>query len=238
MGHSGRTSGATGAPGEMAFTEAVGAACRSLLDGRGGWSVRTIAADVSSSAYRGDAFVAVHADGSTNPSVRGASLGYQNAAGAALAQRWRHAYAARGFTGPWNGDNYTVNLAQYYGVRIALGVGTARAFIAECGTITNAADRALMTPERVALSIGDAVGVPQPQTTDPVPEDDLMITFITCLSPNQSGTLLPDGRMQDITDDSEARKSAQALINAGRVVEWRVSEGTFQALLDGAPSNG
>ena len=158
MGHAGRTTGATGAPGEMAFTQAVGAACVRLLN-RDGWSVRPIVADPSSARYRGDAFIAVHADGSTNPAVRGASVGYQNASGAGLAHAWGEAYAVRGFTGPWKPDNYTTNLAQYYGVTEALRQGNTRACVIECGTITSTEDRALMLPDRVALAIGDALGI-------------------------------------------------------------------------------
>lgn len=162
MGHAGRTSGATGAPGEQAYTQLVGSACARLLN-RDGWSVRPIVADPPMSQYRGDAFFAVHADGSTSPRVRGASVGYQNAAGARLAHAWRDAYVARGFTGPWHPDNYTANLAGYYGVRAAVSAGTLAACIIECGTITNAEDRAIMDPTRVALAIGDALGIMQDQ---------------------------------------------------------------------------
>lgn len=167
MGHSGRTTGATGAPGEMAFTEAVGAACARLLN-QGGWSVRPIVADPPNSQYRGDAFIAVHADGSNNPDVRGASVGYQNGIGADLAHGWRDAYVRRGFTGPWHLDNYTENLHYYYGVGTAIGQANPRACIIECGTITNAADRAQMLPDRVALAIGDALGITLPDP-EPVP---------------------------------------------------------------------
>lgn len=169
MGHSGRTSGATGAPGEMAFTEAVGAACRVLLAGHG-WEVRTIPADPPASAYRGDAFVAVHADGSASPAVIGASVGYQSAAGGALAHAWREHYVALGWPGPWHPDNYTLNLAQYYGVRTARSVGNDRACIVECGTITNPTEGALLRSpegaERAALAIGRAVGIGAPAPTE------------------------------------------------------------------------
>lgn len=163
MGHSGRTSGATGAPGEMAFTEAAGAACRRLLDGRGGWSVRLIQADVAVSLYRGDGFVAIHADGSTNPDVRGACYGVQTPEGGQAGQRWADAWE-RTYRGPWNPVNYTTNLAQYYGVRDAVAVGNKRAFILEAGTITNALDHALITSaaglDALARSVGSAFGVP------------------------------------------------------------------------------
>lgn len=159
MGHAGRTTGATGAPGEQAYTQVVGAECRRLLHGKSGWAVSTIPADPAASAYRGDAFVAVHADGSTSPRVRGASVGFQNKLGGQLAADWRSAYVARGFTGPWHLANYTANLSGYYGVRTAVAQGNTRACIIECGTITNAEDRAIMSPTRVALAIGDALGI-------------------------------------------------------------------------------
>lgn len=180
MGHSGRTSGATGAPGEKQFTEQVGAACRALLDGQNGWAVRTIPADVSNTAYRGDAFVAIHADGNNNPDVCGSSVGYQTNAGAGLAHGWQSAYAGLGWTGPWHLDNYTTNLAQYYGVRIAVQQGNTRAFIAECGTITNPAEHAAMTgpggPERVAEAIGIALSILTP--TKPKQEDDVALATV------------------------------------------------------------
>jgi hypothetical protein len=160
MGHVGRSTGATGAPGEQAYTAAVGASCARLLDGRGGWAVRLIVADPPLAQYRGDAFVAVHADGSTNPAVRGASVGYQNLDGGQLAGAWRLAYTELGFTGPWHPANYTTNLAGYYGVRNAVNQGNRRACIIECGTITNADDRAIMQPDRVAAAIGRALNIP------------------------------------------------------------------------------
>lgn len=173
MGHSGRTSGKTGAPGERDFTEAVGAACFRLLNGRGGWSVRLIAADVAASEYRGDGFVAVHADGSTNPGVRGASYGYQTVEGRSAAEGWAAAWR-ESYDGPWNPPNYTTNLAQYYGVREAVAAGNRRAFILEAGTITNAEDRVLLTSivgvESVARSVGAAFGIP-------VEEDELTAQF-------------------------------------------------------------
>jgi len=166
MVHSGRTSGATGAPGERDFTEAAGAACQRLLSGRNGWSVRLIAADVAATSYRGDGFAAIHADGSVNPSVRGASYGHQSTEGRVAAEAWRAAWQGS-YHGPWNPPNYTTNLAQYYGVRNAVSVGNRRAFILEAGTITNAEDRALLTSpaglEALARSVGSAFGIPLPE---------------------------------------------------------------------------
>lgn len=175
MGHSGRTSGATGAPGEMAFTEAAGAACVQMLDGRGGWSVRLIRADVASSSYRGDGFVALHADGSTNPNMRGACYGAQTDEGHEAGTLWAGAWDQT-YDGPWNPVNYTTNLAQYYGVRNAVAVGNRRAFILEAGTITNAEDRALITSAAglaaLARSVGAAFGIPLEEQDDMYSESD------------------------------------------------------------------
>lgn len=169
MGHCYRTTGATGTAGEQAYAAAVAEACRALLDGRGGWWVRPILADNTSALYRGDAFVAVHCDGSTNPSARGASCGYRTPEGQAFGQAWKRAYEARGWVG-FRPDNYTTALAQYYGTGTAVSVGNRRAIIIECGFLTNPADRAALTgpggATRVALAIGDALDIPHEQEID------------------------------------------------------------------------
>lgn len=161
MGHCYRRSGATGTDGEQTYATLVGDAARRLLNGRGGWMVRLTLADVDD--YRADAFAAIHCDGSDFSSARGASAGYQTAEGQAFAHAWKRAYAARGWP-TFRPDNYTASLAGYYGVRRAVSAGTRRAFIAECGFLTSPTDRALLTapggPERVALAIGDALGIP------------------------------------------------------------------------------
>lgn len=171
LGHCYRRSGATGTTGEQEYATKVGAACRALLHGRGGWSVRLILADDTPSLYRGDAFFAIHCDGSTSAAARGASVGYRTAEGQAVGQAWKRAYAARGWPG-FRPDNYTSALAQYYGTGTAVSQGNRRAVILECGFRTNTEDRALLDgaggPERVALSIGDALGIPAPSQEDDV----------------------------------------------------------------------
>jgi hypothetical protein len=173
LGHCYRTSGATGTTGEQGYATRVGDACRALLHGRGGWSVRTILADAPMSEYSGDAFAAIHCDGSTNPSARGASVGYRTPEGQTLAQAWKRAYSARGWPG-FRPDNYTSALAGYYGVANAVSRGNRRAMILECGFRTNPEDLALLDgpggPERVALSIGDALGVPTGSVQPPAPD--------------------------------------------------------------------
>lgn len=170
MGHCYRKTGATGTTGEQAFTSAVGEACVRLLNGKNGWTVRKILADESSTNYRGDAFVAIHCDGSTSSSARGASIGYRTPEGQAFGQAWKRAYAARGWPG-FRVDNYTTALSQYYGTGTAVAQGNRRAFILEAGFLTNPEDRAILHAsggvERVALAIGDALGI------DNTMEDDV-----------------------------------------------------------------
>lgn len=171
MGHTGRPphAGSVGTAGEQEFARVVGAECVRLLN-RNGWTVALVLADPSLAAYKADAFVAIHCDGSTSAASRGASLGYQTAPGRALAHAVRDAYVRLGWTGGWKPDNYTRNLAEYYGVANAVAQGTSRAMIFETGTMTNAADRALLHsddgPDRVALAIGAALGIINMEDTD------------------------------------------------------------------------
>jgi hypothetical protein len=168
MGHCFRTSGATGTPGEQAFAKAVAEACAGELSkpgppGRELWRLRVIKADEPAEQYAGDAFVAFHCDGSQIPTARGASVGYRNAAGQSLAQAWKRAYERRGWTGGFRDDNYTENLKKYYGTRMAEEIGNPRAFIAECGFLTNSKDKALLTGpggvDRVVGALFDALGI-------------------------------------------------------------------------------
>lgn len=163
MGHCYRKTGANGTRGEQAFATAAADSCVNFLNGRGGWTVRKILADDPRALYRGDAFVAVHCDGSIHPSARGASVGYRTPEGQAFGQAWKRAYAQRGWPG-FRGDNYTPALSGCYCTGNAVGQGNRRAVIIECGFLTNPEDRALLAgpegPARVALAIGDALGIP------------------------------------------------------------------------------
>jgi|GEM_PF-6589958 len=161
-GHCYRTTGATGTTGEQQYATQVADACVRLLDGKNGWDVKAVLADISLDSYRADAFAAVHCDGSTNPTARGSSVGYKTPEGQRLAQAWERAYAARGWP-IFRDDNYTAALKNYYGVSNAISAGCRRAFIMECGFMTNPEDRLLMTEpggvDRVALALGDALGI-------------------------------------------------------------------------------
>jgi len=181
-GHCYRRTGATGTTGEQAYASAVANACVALLHGRGGWDVRAILADEDLADYRGDAFAAIHCDGSTNSTARGASVGYRTPEGQRFGQAWKRAYLARGWKGGFRPDNYTAALGGYYGTGNAISVGNRRAVILECGFLTNPQDRDLLIadggPVRVALAIGDALGIKQPapeEDEDVKPFQDLML---------------------------------------------------------------
>lgn len=187
MGHVGRPPcpGSQGTAGEQDFTQRAGQACARLLN-REGWVVKVIDADPNYSAvpqlggnpayYRGDAYVAIHCDGSTNPDRDGASWGYR-AVAAGFAADIKSNYLRRtGRPASWcEPDNYTANLAQYYGLGLAASVGNTRAVIMECGFLTNPNDRAMLLdpsgPDNVALAIGDALGMTLPMEDDVTPEE-------------------------------------------------------------------
>lgn len=173
QGHCYRTTGATGTGGEQQFATSVASRCVDLLDGVRGWDVVPVLADAPQSAYRGEAFVAVHADGSVSPGAHGASVGYQTPEGQAVAHAWLTHYHRLGWSG-FRPDNYTSALAGYYGVRNSVSAGNRSAFILEAGFLTNPIDRAqLQSPAgvtRVATAIGYALGIltnsPDPDTED------------------------------------------------------------------------
>lgn len=188
-GHYPRKSGATGTggvdgdPTEQEFTIAAAHACARHL-AAAGHKARVIWADVPDSEYRGDAFVAIHCDGSTSSTARGASVGYRTSEGQQFAATWKRCYQAAGWSGGWRPDNYTAALAGYYGTRRAVDQGNRVAFIAESGFLTNPQDEALLSlpagPERFARALTAAVvdlfgGRAPTQEDDMTPEDHTVI---------------------------------------------------------------
>lgn len=179
-GHVPRATGATGGPGEQAMARRVAAAVVDLMP-HAGWTVRVIDADEPGSRYRGDAFVSLHGDASASTAARGASVGYRNAAGQRLAQRWKAAYARHGWPYAFRADNYTSALSGYYGHRIAVAEGNLAACIVEHGFMTNPVERlwidsplgtrvaALAVVEAVTGSVpGSPPVTPPPVTAPPV----------------------------------------------------------------------
>jgi hypothetical protein len=181
-GHHGRSTGVTGTSGldadptEQEFTIAAARACAHLLNAAG-HVAHVVAADIPNQAYRGDAFVAIHCDGSTDQSARGASVGYRTPEGQRLATAFKHAYQAAGWTGGWRPDNYTPALAGYYGTKRAIAQGNRTAFVAESGFLTNRQDEALLSfphgPNRCAhaltVAVVEILGGQPPKDDDDMP---------------------------------------------------------------------
>lgn len=188
MGHCYRTSGATGTAGvdadptEQEFASVTAQACVAELADAGHYG-QAILADSPDHLYAGDAFVAIHCDGSTSRTARGASVGYRTSQGQEFAAKWKQRYHEGGWTG-FRPDNYTAALAGYYGTREAVAQGNRRAFIAEAGFLTSPADEALLWPDgpaRFARALRLAVvdifgGIPVAQP--PTMEDEDMRTIV------------------------------------------------------------
>jgi hypothetical protein len=138
-GHVPRTSGATGTAGEQQVVTAIAAAI--VAQTPVGWQVRVIDADPPNAAYAGDYFIALHCDGGAS-SAQGASVGFPDLAGSALAQRWKAAYVAQGWPYGFRDDNYTSGLRGYYAYDNALAQGNRVRMVAEHGFLTNTQDAA------------------------------------------------------------------------------------------------
>ena len=246
MGHVGRppNPGSVGTAREQDNARKAADAVVRHVHGKGGWGVNVVIADPPDSAYRGDAFVALHCDGSLDPGSRGASFGYQGAEGTAFAVATWQAYVRFGWPATsLKRDNYTTNLALYYGVRKAINQGNDRAFIFEMATTTNPEDRALLEAadgsgyDRVGRAVAAALGItdmPVPPATTPATagtEEDFM--YLTSHELGRSA-LAVGPVLVELTDAKE-RNEAQRVIDlnraAGREVELKLSATTFKAAL-------
>lgn len=230
MGHVARTRGATGTNGEQIFARNVAAHLAARLRDWYGHKVTVIGADQT--IPKSDFFVAIHADGSTSSTARGASVGYRNADGQRFGAAWKKAYAALGWE-RFRGDNYTAGLRDYYGTRRAVAAGTKWAIIAEAGFLTNPHERAMLLStqgytrfaQAVCNAIGAMVGHPKdPNAPAPKPEPDptrrfhmLTIFYVKRGTPDGLAamavtTMAPKGSVTN--DVNEAR----AALNAGATV--------------------
>jgi hypothetical protein len=185
-GHVARTSGATGTNGEQPFNLAVSRLVVRELRARG-VNAHRIDADPPFEAYRGDVFVAVHADGSVSTSAKGASVGYRNSRGKTLARRIKTAYQQRarasGYPLLFRDDNYTVALRRYYGTGNALAQNPdCRAVIVEGGFLTNSTERAFLTSDdghqALALAIADSIKADGEPLGPRVVLDRLILAFV------------------------------------------------------------
>ena len=155
-GHVPRTTGKTGTAGEQDVVRQIAAWLQMTIPS--GWGLRVIDADPPDWMYGGDVFVALHCDGG-DPASHGASVGYPDAAGGALAQRWKTAYVAQGWTRGFKPDNYTPGLSGYYAYDNALAQGNRVRMVVEHGFLTNAEDAAWIHAHyaQCALAIWAAV---------------------------------------------------------------------------------
>ena len=138
-GHVPRKTGATGTAGEQEVVTAIAAELNKYKPD--GWNLVIINADESLERYKGDVFVALHCDGSINPDAHGASVGYQTAAGSALAQKWKSEYVKQGWGRGFRPDNYTAGLRSYYGYKYAKQFTNAY-IVVEHGFLSNKTDAA------------------------------------------------------------------------------------------------
>ena len=138
-----------GAAGEREATPIVADEAARVLRAHGVHVVR-VPAD-----YRGhydvDAAIFIHFDGAEPACSTGASIGYP-AGDAAAARAWRALYAPR-FPFRFMPDNFTANLAHYYGFRTV--EPTATTLLLELGEISCPAQHAWLAPRYTWL--GDLI---------------------------------------------------------------------------------
>jgi len=126
----GRSSGATGAPGEREHIQQLAPFVEQALK-EAGYSVRIVPASFEATSC--DAFLALHCDGGADPKASGFSVGYPKGESIELALQIAAAYHAR-CPLPFRGFNITTNMSRYYGYRLVKSPGKA---LLELGFITN-----------------------------------------------------------------------------------------------------
>ncbi|MGH9266839.1 MAG: N-acetylmuramoyl-L-alanine amidase [Acidimicrobiales bacterium] len=175
MGHVARTTGATGTRWEQqAAREIAGRVAEGLR--RSGVAVSVTGAD--DPVPGSDVFVALHCDGSTDPSRRGASAGWPDEAGRLGAAEWKRAHQRHGYAWGFHPDNYTVAMRRYYGFRRS---SAPVRWLAEHATTTNDEDLTWLAShlDDAALAHVEAIsavlGIPGPP---PQEEDDDMARLV------------------------------------------------------------
>lgn len=132
-------------------------------------------------SYDADAFVAIHADGSTSPDSRGFKLAApwrSSRAALRLLDMLTEEYAAA--TGLPQDDGITFNMRGYYAFNYRRHqhavARTTPAVILEMGFLTSAADRAVMVdqPDRAAVGIANGI-----------------VRYLNARDPNDGAALLP-----------------------------------------------
>jgi hypothetical protein len=234
-GHCHRTRGATGTHREQEFTWALGRRLRDAL-AAAGHTATLVGAD--DRVPPSDVFVALHTDGSGNPRRRGASVGYPDDAGRALARAWKLEHQRGGFPGGFLADNYTAALRGYYGFRKSRAPVR---FLAEHGTTTNRDDERWLFDhlEQCAAAHVRAIGllyptVPLPADPDDPPEEPAMLTIVHA-EDRASCLLRPDGTLfpLDTNDEVRAYQAAGARTVPLTQPQWDAVNATSQRILAG-----
>ena len=114
-GHEGRNSGNTGATSgniqEVKWNIIVANEVAKQLKK---WDINVKRVPADTKLIKAKIAVAIHFDGSSKKCSSGASIGYKNRASKEFAKRWRNIYGNY-FPFGWQQDNFTKNLANYYG---------------------------------------------------------------------------------------------------------------------------
>jgi len=158
-GHEGRTTGNTGSIHgdlkEADWNSFVTKEVEKELK-RQGIDVTRVGADIPAANTR--IAIAIHFDGSTRPCSTGASIGYnqEDPNSKKLAQYWREIYQEY-FPFKWHRDNFTKNLADYYGFS---RVNSEKGFLVlELGEITCEEQTKWLKPrlEVIATKVADFI---------------------------------------------------------------------------------
>ncbi len=201
-----------------------------LLQARG-YDVDLIPATVPPS-YDADAFVAIHADGSTSARPRGFKMATPwrtSDASQALLDSLTTAYAAT--TGLPQDDAITFNMRGYYAFsyrrHIHASAKTTPAVIIETGYLTNAADRAFLLKRAQTVAAGIDAGIAR---------------YLAQRDPNDLAALVPPDFpvFRPATDGVVVRaapsEKARALIKLtteSRIFVFRERDGWFEAVVRG-----
>ena len=114
-GHEGRVNGNTGAVSgkiqELKWNIIVADEVAKQLKK---WDINVKRVPADTQLIKAKIAVAIHFDGADKKCSSGASIGYKNEASKEFAKRWRKIYSHY-FPFSWQEDNFTRNLANYYG---------------------------------------------------------------------------------------------------------------------------
>jgi N-acetylmuramoyl-L-alanine amidase len=181
-GHEGRTSGATGAVGDLGreidWTPIVANSAMGALQSAG-ISVLRKSANLGlqdAEKYRAKIAIFIHFDGSDDACASGASVGYPaDDVSHDAAQKWKALYESYWPVGSgfkWMGDNFTIDLKQYYGFRRVQGDGAK--IVLELGEITCADQAGWLKPrlawagQLIAYFVSKQLGGDRVQRPDPL----------------------------------------------------------------------